>query len=70
MSSAATARWTSSTRLLALDLPLVEARQRIVDEFEQRYVTRMLELHGGNVTRAAAAAGVGRRHFQRVKGRG
>jgi DNA-binding NtrC family response regulator len=56
--------------VLALDLPLVEARQRIVDEFEQRYVTRMLELHGGNVTRAAAAAGVGRRHFQRVKGRG
>ena len=53
--------------VLALDLPLTDARQRVVEEFEQRYVDRMLALHDGNVTRAAAAAGVGRRHFQRIK---
>jgi DNA-binding NtrC family response regulator len=55
--------------VLALDLPLADARQRVVDEFEQRYLERLLELHGGNVTRAAAAAGVTRRSLQRLKAR-
>ncbi len=53
--------------VLALDLPLAEARQKIVDEFEQRYVERLLDEHGGNMARAAAAAGVARRHFRRIK---
>jgi DNA-binding NtrC family response regulator len=53
--------------VLALDLPLNEARQRVVDEFEQRYVLRLIELSGGNMGRAAAAAGVARRHFRRLK---
>lgn len=52
---------------LALDLPLGETRQRIVDELERRYVERVLEANGGNVTRAAAAAGVARRYFHRLK---
>jgi transcriptional regulator with GAF, ATPase, and Fis domain len=55
--------------LLALELPLADARQRIVSEFEQRYVEHLLEHHGGNVTRAAAAAGVTRRQLQRLKAR-
>jgi DNA-binding NtrC family response regulator len=55
--------------VLALDLPLADARQRVVDEFELRYLERLLELHGGNVTRAAAAAGVTRRSLQRLKAR-
>ncbi len=52
-----------------LDLPLAEARQRVVEEFEQRYIRRQLERCGGNVTHAAAAAGVVRRHFQTLKAR-
>ncbi len=56
-------------QVLALDLPLAEARQRVVEAFEQRYVERLLEIHGGNVTRAAAAAGVARRHLHRMKAR-
>jgi len=56
--------------VLALDLPLTDARARIIHEFEQRYIERLLELHDGNVTRAAAAAGVARRHLQRIKARG
>ncbi|NUP13909.1 MAG: sigma 54-dependent Fis family transcriptional regulator [Polyangiaceae bacterium] len=56
-------------QLLALDLPLSEARQKVVDVFELRYVERALQQHGGNVTRAAAAAGVARRHFHRLKAR-
>ncbi|MCA9623231.1 MAG: sigma-54-dependent Fis family transcriptional regulator, partial [Myxococcales bacterium] len=53
--------------ILALDLPLAETRQRVVDEVERRYLLRALETHDGNVTRAAAAAGVARRHFHRLK---
>jgi DNA-binding NtrC family response regulator len=53
--------------VLALDLPLADARDRMLDEFEQRYIERALAMHDGNVTRAAAAAGVARRHFQRLK---
>jgi DNA-binding NtrC family response regulator len=53
--------------VLALDLPLADGRQRLIDEFENRYVTRLLDLHGGDTARAAAAAGVARRHLQRLK---
>ena len=55
--------------VLALDLPLSDARQRIMAEFERRYVTHLLEQHDGNVTRAAASAGITRRQLQRLKGR-
>jgi DNA-binding NtrC family response regulator len=54
-------------KVLALDLPLAEARQKLVDEFEARYIDHVLAAHGGNVTRAAAAAGIARRHLQRLK---
>jgi DNA-binding NtrC family response regulator len=53
--------------ILALDLPLAEARQRAIDELERRYLEQVLEANDGNVTRAAAAAGVARRHFHRLK---
>ena len=56
-------------QIIALDLPHAEARDRVLSEFETRYVERLLELHGGNVTRAAAAAGIARRHLQRLKSR-
>ena len=55
--------------ILALDLPLGDARQRLIEEFDLRYVRRQLDLHHGNVTRAAAASGVARRHMQRLKAR-
>lgn len=53
----------------ALTLPLGEARQRVVVEFERRYVRRVLERHAGNVTHAAESAGVARRYFQILKAR-
>ncbi len=53
----------------ALTLPLGEARQMVVEEFERRYVEKMLASHGGNVTRAAESAGVARRYFQIMKAR-
>ena len=66
---ATTAQADPIARILAMDRPLTEARQQIVDEFERRYVERAIEAAGGNVTRAAAASGVGRRYFQRLKAR-
>jgi len=57
------------SRVLRLDLPLARARQILVDEFERRYIERVLEAHGGNVSRAARASGVARRYFQVIKAR-
>ncbi|AKT38123.1 sigma 54-interacting transcriptional regulator [Chondromyces crocatus] len=54
---------------LALDLPLARARERVVEEFERRYVQRVLAQHGGNVRNAAAASGIARRYFQILRAR-
>ncbi|UQA56922.1 sigma 54-interacting transcriptional regulator [Polyangium aurulentum] len=54
---------------LALDLPLPRARERVVEEFERRYVQRVLAQHNGNVSAAAAASGIARRYFQIIKSR-
>jgi transcriptional regulator with GAF, ATPase, and Fis domain len=56
-------------RVLEQDLPLPRARQEVVDEFERRYVERVLTKHGGNVTRAAHASGIARRYFYAIKNR-
>jgi transcriptional regulator with GAF, ATPase, and Fis domain len=45
------------------------ARTRVIDEFMRRFVEHMLAAHNGNVTRAAAASGIGRRYFQAVRGK-
>jgi two-component system, NtrC family, response regulator HydG len=56
-------------RIVSRGLPLNVARQQVLEELERRYVGRVLAEHGGNVTRAAAASGIARRQFQRVKRR-
>jgi hypothetical protein len=38
-------------------------------ELEQRYVARLVDAHGGHITRAAAAAGITRRQLQRLRAR-
>jgi DNA-binding NtrC family response regulator len=53
--------------VLSRQLPLSQARQIVVDEFERRYLKRMLDAHGGNVTHAAKAAGVARRYFRLLR---
>jgi two-component system, NtrC family, response regulator HydG len=55
--------------VLAMRLPLSESRQRLIDEFEQRYVDQLLGEHAGNVTRAAEAARIGRRYLQKLRER-
>lgn len=54
-------------RVLASDLALPQARAVITDDFDRRYVERVLARHAGNVTRAAASSGLARRYFQILK---
>lgn len=57
------------TEIIDANLPFPKARQRILAEFERAYVVQLLAKHGGNVTRAAAASGIGHRYFQMLKAR-
>src|SRR6202035_5691654 len=52
--------------MVALRLPLKEARQAWIESFESVYVRDVLRSCGGNVTRAAERAGVSRRFLQRM----
>jgi len=48
------------------ELPFKEAKERLVDAFESRYVAALLARHGGNVSRAAADAGLDRNYLARL----
>jgi DNA-binding NtrC family response regulator len=56
-------------RVIGRDAPYLEAREVIVSEFERRFCEAMLRKHGGNVTKAAAASGIGRRYFYVIRNR-
>jgi DNA-binding NtrC family response regulator len=56
-------------RILAANLGYSEARQRVLEEFELAYLEKALADSGGNVATAAAASGIARRHFQRIRAR-
>jgi DNA-binding NtrC family response regulator len=55
-----------SSRMVDARLPYAEARRRAIAEFEVAYMQALLELHGGNVTRAAEAAGLDRAYVHRL----
>ena len=56
-------------RILDLELPFPEARRRLVAEFEDRYIDRLLRRHEGNVGNAASAAGIADRYFRLLRAR-
>jgi two-component system response regulator HydG len=56
-------------RVLGQHLPFPRARETLVREFERRYVERVLEEHGGNVSKAARASGIARRYFTLIRAR-
>ncbi len=58
-----------AAQVIAAALPLTEARRRVVERFERRYLAAMLDRHDGNVRAAAAAAGIARRWFQIIRAR-
>ncbi len=49
-----------------LSRPFTDAKSELVARFERDYLTSMLERHGGNFSRAAAAAGLDRMYFKRL----
>jgi DNA-binding NtrC family response regulator len=49
---------------------LVIGRERVAREYERRYIEHVLERFGGNVTHAAEASGIARRHFNRLRAKG
>jgi two-component system, NtrC family, response regulator HydG len=55
--------------ILRKNLPFPRARAEMVAEFERRYVRRVLDVHGGNVGKAASASGIALRYFQLIKAR-
>ncbi|CAN5923940.1 nitrogen regulation protein NR(I) [soil metagenome] len=64
---AATGGGDAVERVLDASLPFVEARARLVAEFERRYVERVMHVSGGDPAKAAAASGVGQRYFQMLR---
>ena len=41
----------------------------MLELFTEHYVSHLLALHGGNVARAAASSGIGRRYFEKLRAR-
>lgn len=56
-------------RVITEGLPFPRARDAVLEDFEQRFVAHLLDQHGGDVARAAAASGIGRRYFQKLRAR-
>jgi two-component system, NtrC family, response regulator GlrR len=54
---------------LDLSRPFIEAREELLARFEKSYLDAMLARHGGNISRAARAAGLDRMHFKRLLAR-
>ena len=53
------------------NLPLLEARQRLVERFEREYLTRLLKEHRGRIGEVARAAGIAERNlYEKMKAYG
>jgi DNA-binding NtrC family response regulator len=48
------------------ELPFREAKDRAVQHFHRQYIRCLLEQHGGNISRAAEAAGIQRQYLHRL----
>ena len=55
--------------LVDVGLPYSQARRRLLERFEEEYIEQLLKAHEGNVSRAAQAAGIGRRYLQKLRAR-
>jgi DNA-binding NtrC family response regulator len=55
--------------VVRLRLTLQKARERVVHEFERRYLEAALARHGGHSARAAKDSGIARRYFQLLRSR-
>ncbi|HEY5089758.1 MAG TPA: sigma 54-interacting transcriptional regulator, partial [Polyangia bacterium] len=49
-----------------VDLPFKEAKAGIIDAFEREYIAALLKRHGGNLSAAARAAEIDRKHLREL----
>ncbi len=49
-----------------LDLPFKEAKNQLIERFEREYLRELLRRHKGNISRAAAEAGIDRNYIHRL----
>jgi len=49
-----------------IDLPFKEAKARVVDAFERSYIDALLKKHEGNLSAAARAAEIDRKHLREL----
>jgi DNA-binding NtrC family response regulator len=52
-----------------VSIPFKTAKGDLVEEFERRYITALLEAHGGNISAAARAAGLDRMSIHKILNR-
>jgi DNA-binding NtrC family response regulator len=48
------------------EMPFREAKEHAIQHFHSLYIRRLLEQYGGNISRAAAAAGIQRQYLHRL----
>jgi two-component system response regulator AtoC len=61
----------SCAQVADFSLPLLDARQRLVERFEREYLTRLLREHRGRVGEVARAAGIAERNlYEKMKAYG
>ena len=48
------------------EMPFREAKELAIQHFHSQYICRLLEQHGGNISRAADAAGIQRQYLHRL----
>ena len=48
------------------DLPMIEAKKHLLDEFEENYVRHALLKYDWNISAAAEASGIDRRTIHRI----
>jgi len=48
------------------EIPFREAKDRAIQHFHHQYIRGLLEQHGGNISRAAEAAGIQRQYLHRL----
>jgi DNA-binding NtrC family response regulator len=56
----------SGTPAEVLEMPFKEAKATLIESFERDYLTHLLARHRGNISRAAAEAGIDRNYIHRL----